>query len=276
MNYIEWTIPEINPEEYNLNNGLALNLSQKGYQELESYYTGIGIEGFNKIFRSSSLNLSSYIKGTGIDLGGGPGILSSFLVREFNLDKMICCEIVKGCVEFCHPIVFDNLLNSDQKEKIDSVWGSFDNIELDDHCLDFAILYDAFHHSINPVVTLKEIHRVLKPNGSLIIIDRFHNNSTPEAEIKRLLDIEYNDEFKKENFIPLEKTLTRRMNGEHEYRYKEIISFAKDSNFELGEISVLCSDEDMEPNDVGIHEILVDFKMGGFFKRKGIFIFTPS
>jgi len=115
----------------------------------------------------------------------------------------------------------------------------------------------------------------LKSDGNLIIIDRFHNNSTPETEIRRLLSIEYSEEFKLKNFIPLNKKLTRQMNGEHEYRYQEIIEFMKKTNFLLREVKVLCSDPDMQTNDVDLPETIVNFRMGGFFQRKAIFIFSP-
>ncbi len=41
----------------------------------------------------------------------------------------------------------------------------------DDNAFDYVTLTGVFHHFFNPQKTLKEIHRVLKPNGRFIVIE---------------------------------------------------------------------------------------------------------
>ena len=272
--YIKWFSEDtpFTSEEYSLNNNLAKSLASKSFDAIQDHYTGVGTDGFRKMFSAAGIDLAKYCSGKGIDLGGGPGVLTSFFAMQEWVDEITCCEIVENCIKDCHPIVFNKLLTTQEKEKVVSVWGSFDEIAYPDDTLDFAVFYDAMHHSNDPTVTLKEVHRALKPGGFVIILDRFHNDSTSDEEIERLLNIQYSEEFLRMNFLDPKKILTRRMNGEHEYRYSEWLAFFGQAGFALEDLKVLCSDPDMEPNDVGYSEIPVDFAMGGFFKRKAFFV----
>ena len=48
---------------------------------------------------------------------------------------------------------------------------SFNDIPLDSDYFDCAFLIAAIHHSVTPLRTLLEVLRVLKPNGSLLVIE---------------------------------------------------------------------------------------------------------
>ena len=106
-------------------------------------------------------NAKNIFKGKGIDLGGGPGVISGTLVNYFkNIDSML--EIVRTVLETCFPIIKNQYLTKENKNKVFPTIGSFDEMELDKNSLDFAIAWDAMHHSFNPSITLKEVCRVLK------------------------------------------------------------------------------------------------------------------
>lgn len=255
--------------EYKGNNKLAKILSTKGFKQIEKNYTYIDSAKINKILNYSKM-YKKFVYGCGIDLGGGPSIISSTLANSKKVNKIYCCELVENAVKYCHPIVKKKLLKN-KFNKVISVIGDFNNIQLKNNTLDFAIIWDSLHHSTNPIATLKEIRRVLKKKAFLFVVDRAHNNETSTNEINRMLNHKYDIEFKKKNFFPINKIITRKMNGENEYRFIELNNFFKKSRFKIRETRILNSDRNMKKNDIGLKEIYLNYKMGGFFQRKVIY-----
>jgi SAM-dependent methyltransferase len=174
----------------------------------------------------------------------------------------------------CQPIVKKKILKID-KEKVISVLGSFDNIELPNSSVNFCVAWDAMHHSNNLIKTLKEAKRVLKKNGKFIIVDRVHNNSTTDEEINKMLNVTYSKDFLKSNHLPINKVLTRRMNGEKEYTFKDWENFFTRSGFKIVE-SILIKEKHKKvlntKNDEGIKEKIVNFELGGFERKKIIYL----
>ena len=153
--------------------------------------------------------------------------------------------------------------------------GSFDHIELKKSSLDFCIAWDAMHHSEDLVKTLIGIKKVLKKNGKLIIVDRAHNNDTSNAEIQRMLNIVYSKEFLRENYLPINKKLTRKMNGEREYRYSDWEKNFKKSGFKIEEVIIVKEKHKKvlyKKNDNKINEKIVNFSIGGFERKKIIYM----
>lgn len=255
--------------DYKGNSKLARILSKKGYREIQKNYTYIGPKIIKKILYASNYS-KKFIKGVGIDLGGGTGIVSSTIALSNNVEKIYCNEIVENNIKYCHPIVKKKILKN-KVNKVISVVGNFNNLQFKKNKFDFAIIWDSFHHSTAPITTLKQVKRVLKKNSYLFIIDRAHNNDTPKKEINRALNHNYDLEFKKKNYFPLTKKITRKMNGEREYKFNQLEKFFKKTNFKIMDLKILCGDRKMKKNDIGIRENFVKYEMGGFFKRKVIY-----
>ena len=135
-------------------------------------------------------------------------------------------------VELVIPKVSTWILGRDAR-KIIPVSGSFDDIHLASDSLDFAVEIDSLHHSRNLERTLHECARVLKPGGILVCLDRCHPNSLTDAQVEAMLDRVYPKEFLVANHYPPEVTLTRRDNGEHEYRMFEWERAFKGAGFRL-------------------------------------------
>ena len=187
-------------------------------------------------------------------------------------------EIVDDVVRLCHPIVKKTILKENYN-KVISVIGDFDHLKLENNSLDFAVSWDSMHHSSDPVKTFKECRRVLKNDGIFIIVDRAHNNSTPDEEIERMLNIVYDKEFLIKNYRPADLTLTRKENGEHEYRFFEWDRFFKESGFELLSSVVIKTKtpENLKlKNDNNLQEIFTDYDLGGFGNRKVAFVLRPK
>ena len=267
----------ISGQEYITNQLVAKEASSKGFSAIIDEYVYINSENvestFNIIPKSSEL-----IHGTGIDLGGGIGCISSTLAKRNAVDKIYCVELVEDAVKLCHTIVKQEILKV-EKHKVISVIGDFDNLELENDSIDFAVSWDSMHHSIDPIRTFKECKRVLKKNGVFIIVDRAHNNSTPDSEIERMLNITYDQEFLAKNYRPKDTILTRRQNGEHEYRFFEWKKFFKESGFDLIDSVVIKTESDENrklKNDNNLTEIFVDYELGGFGNRKVAFVLKAN
>ena len=267
----------ISGQEYITNQLVAKEASSKGFSAIIDEYVYINSENventFNIIPKSSEL-----IHGTGIDLGGGIGCISSTLAKRNAVDKIYCVELVEDAVKLCHTIVKQEILK-EEKHKVISVIGDYDNLELEDNSIDFAVSWDSMHHSIDPIKTFKECKRVLKKNGLFIIVDRAHNNSTPDSEIERMLNITYDQEFLAKNYRPKDTILTRRQNGEHEYRFFEWKQFFKESGFDLIDSVVIKTESDENRklrNDNNIKEIFVNYNLGAFGNRKVVFVLRSN
>jgi ubiquinone/menaquinone biosynthesis C-methylase UbiE len=207
--------------------------------------------------------------GAGIDLGAGAGCITAAISTSPKVLSIISLDIVDTAVELCQPIVFARL-SAPNRAKISSVVGSFDELALPNSSIDFGVMWDSFHHSNDPVETLTEVGRVLKQGAKLTIIDRAHENSTPDAVIEDLLDIEYDTNFKRENFMDTERPITRRMNGEHEWKFSEIHDFLDKAGFDL-EFCIGVASKVLPPNSLGYDEIYHPVDLGGHIKRKYLF-----
>ena len=260
-------------EEYLGNQILAREISSKGYKAIIEEYVYIDTFDVAKTFKQIPKACESII-GNGIDLGGGVGCISSTLALKKEVKKIFCVEIVEDVVKLCQPIIKEKILKG-MKDKVISIVGDFDHLNLEDNTLDFAVSWDSMHHSRNLVKTLKECKRILKKNGIFIIVDRAHNNSTPDSEIDRMLNIIYDKEFLKKNHRSENEVITRKANGEHEHRFFEWENFFKDAKFEI--ISkVVIKTESKEnrnlKNDNNMNEIFVDYDLGAFGNRKVAFV----
>jgi len=273
--FISWKISKkfLNTEDYKLNNRIAKKYSKENINKLAKKYTHIKPEHINFLLKTNS-KIWRNLKGLGADLGGGIGLLSSVIAKKKDIKKIYCVEVVKNAVTKCQPRIKKKILDKKAK-KVISVLGSFDNIELKKSSLDFCIAWDAMHHSENLVKTLIGIKKVLKKNGKLIIVDRAHNNDTSDAEIQRMLNIAYSKKFLRENHLPINKKLTRRMNGEREYRYSDWEKNFKKSAFKIEEVVILKEKHEKvlyKKNDNKINEKIVNFSIGGFERKKIIYM----
>lgn len=264
-------------QEYLGNKILAEKTSEKGYDAIIDEYVYIDSSEVEKTINLIP-DISKKIKGIGIDLGGGVGCISSTLAKNPNVEKIFCIELVEDVVKLCQPIVKKQILKN-KHEKVISVVGDYNFLELSDNSVDFAISWDAMHHSQNLLITLQECKRVLKKNGIFIIVDRAHNNSTSDKEIERMLNIIYDEDFLRKNYRGLDEKITRRDNGEHEYRFYEWKNFFQKSGFNIISNVILKtrSEENFKlKNDDNIEEIFTDYELGAFGNRKIAYVLSPQ
>lgn len=274
---IKWEINKkiLKTEDYKLNNNNAARIAKKDFNTICKHYTHIKPKNIFSFLKMNREIWNSF-KGIGLDVGGGVGLVSSIIAKKKDVEQIYCVEIVKNAVLKCQPIVKKKILKS-RKDKVISVLGSFDNIELGKSSVDFLVAWDSLHHSNNILKTLKELKKILKKGGKFVIIDRGHDNQTPEFEINRMKNVVYSKEFLKSNFLPINKILTREMNGEREYRYKNWESFFKKTGFKIKKRIIMKERHKKvlnKKNDDNIKEKIINFEIGGFERKKIVYLLT--
>jgi ubiquinone/menaquinone biosynthesis C-methylase UbiE len=97
-----------------------------------------------------------------LDFGCGPGSYIIPLVKLVGESgKIYALDI--------HPLAIQKVKDIASKKQLKNVETILSDCQtgLLDNSLDAVLLYDAFHHLSNPDMVLKELHRILKPDGIL-------------------------------------------------------------------------------------------------------------
>ncbi len=220
---IYWSRPDElrNSKAVAYRNLFAKKLVEKDVETIVKSYVYLSSYEMEYILKSIEDHvLDEPLNGCGMELGAGCGLLSSLLAKRPAIKAVLSLEVCDEMVELIIPKVAKSLLGSEEIKVIPIV-GSFDSIDLPSNSLDFVVEIDSFHHSDNLQTTLIECARVLKPGGYLLCLDRCHPNALSDIEVERMLSNTYTQEFLIANGYPAGIVLTRRENGEHEYRLHE-------------------------------------------------------
>lgn len=179
--------------------------------EISLFYSYFTIKEHQKFTEEICKKIGVKLKGNGIEIGSGPGILSNSILNTFDsVKKIYLLDMVPEVYNLMKKVALKNI------NKLECVIGSFDDLKFEDESLDFVLDFDSIHHSTDFDLTFKEISRVLKPNGILLCFDRAQPNYISKKQINYMLNLEYTDNYKRENDIELNTRFTRRMNGETE------------------------------------------------------------
>lgn len=161
--------------------------------------------------------LSSDLEGVGMDLGSGSGLLASVVASGQKVKTVLAIEVCEKATNLLIPKVASWVLH-ERSDKVIPVTGCFDDLQLPDNSIDFAVEIDSFHHADDLAAVMSECARVLKPGGLVLAFDRCWPNWVPDWDLEGLLSKVYTKEFLIANGYPPHITLTRRENGEHEYK----------------------------------------------------------
>ena len=107
------------------------------------------------------------LRGIGADLGCGVFWTAPLLLQQ-GIDKVYGVEYSKHRLLKIGPRVLDHY--AIPPDKVVLCLGSFYDLQLSDQQLDFVVLAEAFHHADDPERLLREIRRVLKADGVVLIL----------------------------------------------------------------------------------------------------------
>lgn len=247
MEILHWSIdPKLERETIdNYRTDYALKLENKDALTMirELTFDGsapkITIQDIEDLFDFIENNfLRGKFNGVGLEVGAGPLTFSSVLAKRPNVRKVYGVEICRPVIENLAPKV-SNYILPNSVNKVVGVVGSFDQVELPDESVDFVFDFLSLHHSNDLGITLKECRRVLKRGGFILCLDKARPDKYSQKDLNELMDTEYDENYKKQFGLPLEPKLTRRMNGEREYRLKDWAKYLKDSGFKSVEYYLL-------------------------------------
>ncbi|MBU0530439.1 MAG: class I SAM-dependent methyltransferase [Candidatus Aenigmatarchaeota archaeon] len=145
-----------------------------------------------------------------LDLGCGDGMVGEFLRRDRF--SVVISDIYK------HP----NTSKSDLEFK---TLHPKKNIPFDDNSFDTTLVLTVFHHSVNPIKTLTEAHRVTKPGGRVIVIE-----SVYDVDGKELSENEKNNI---NNYLSLNKDQQITANIFFDHFYNRIIHYNQDPEMKV-------------------------------------------
>ena len=114
-----------------------------------------------------------------LDIGCGEGITLEKLIKRFPNKDIRGIDYIQKNVEIC------------KKHGLPVEYGSVYNLKIDDNSVDCVIFLEVIEHLSDYRKALREIYRVLKPNGSLILI--FPNDRI--FKIVRILTFKFKEAF---------------------------------------------------------------------------------
>lgn len=116
-----------------------------------------------------------------LDLACGPGILSLPIARKS--DRVVAFDLTKEMLEIVKKKATQENLNN-----IKTVQGNAESLPFEDKSFDCIVTRLSFHHFNDLEKVAKELHRVLKKNGSLIVADIVSSDHSEEAELHNALE----------------------------------------------------------------------------------------
>lgn len=212
-------------------NAFGRALAQRSVVHLVESYVYMDPPAMASQVRLAAAAVGMNFSGVGVELGAGCGLLSATVARYRGVEKIYSVEVCEELAKLIRRVATE--VSGTCAGKVIPVVGSFDDIRLPSESVDFAIEIDSLHHSDNLEQTLRECWRLLRPGGRMMLLDRCHPNSVTDEQVKAMLDIVYSRHFLEQNCYPTHVTLTRRENGEHEYRLFEWQNAFRSSGFTL-------------------------------------------
>lgn len=117
-----------------------------------------------------------------LDVGCGTGAILSIVINEYKDAKAYGIDFSEKMIEKASELL---------GRKVQLTVGDSDNLPWKDHVFDLIVCNSSFHHYPEPIKVLKEMRRVLKSNGRIIIADPWWSD-TKRFLINLYLDSPFN------------------------------------------------------------------------------------
>lgn len=235
--YLAWFVPKelLESEAVENRNAFARHFAKAPLEQLLETYTKLDLPRARRLIAAGEKAVlpPRRLRGTGLELGAGTALLSTALALRPEVEKIYAVEVVPEMVGLIQKRVVETLLPPSVQPKVCRTLGSFDHLELPGASADFLLELASWHHSDDLDRSLAEAARVLRPGGVALAFDRIQPDSLADHEVEQLLDRVYDRHFLERMGYPPDIELTRRMNGEHEYRRREWLAAFAAAGFEV-------------------------------------------
>ncbi len=214
---------------------LQANLSNEKFETSIQNQGSASFQVMNNLVKNLlSISVIPKLSGNGLELGAGSALFSIALLSNDEAGEIQQIIAVEAAKEYAEAMI--NRASSeylgDKACRVAPALGIFEQLNLDDECLDFVIQFEALHHANDPFIPPQESFRLLKPGGLFISVDRSWPNGTSEKIRQQLLDHLYETVWLEKKGFPADKPFSRRDNGEHEYTDSEWRTFFESAGFE--------------------------------------------
>lgn len=124
-----------------------------------------------------------------LDAAGGTGRIAALYASE--VQRIVVCDTSSG------------MLKEAKARGLETVQSAIEELPFDDEEFDVIFLVDAFHHLQNQRMALKELLRVLKPTGTIIIEE-------PDIRIPVIKIIAFLEKLflMRSHFVPVEQMIS--------------------------------------------------------------------
>ena len=145
------------------------NVADGNFEKMEAHVSDLElVRDFDQCVDHVESKLGRRLGGCGIDIAAGTLWAAPHLFRRLSIEHLHFLEYSYHRLVKLGPEVLEHY--NIPKNRVTLAFGSFYDLKLEDESLDFAFMAQAFHHAAEPQRLLQEIHRVLKPGGTVIII----------------------------------------------------------------------------------------------------------
>ena len=130
--------------------------------------------------------LTLFENATVVDIGCGTGCALRYASDQVTSGTLIGIDPVPRMVE----IAIEQTADHPSTGRIEFHEGSAEEIPIENDTADFVFAFDSFDHWHNQALGLKEIHRILKSSGQLIVVKDggLPNGSEAKDAFKQSLD----------------------------------------------------------------------------------------
>ncbi len=150
------------------------------FNSIAKDWNKIRVDYFKDELREIAVNSVDIKEKVIADLGAGTGFISLRVGEEANLVFPI--DSSKNMLKELHKSAKYKNLNN-----VYPIKGSLEDLPLFDNSVDIIFMNMALHHVVNPDVAIKEMNRVLKKDGQVIITDV--EEHTGEWATKEMYDV---------------------------------------------------------------------------------------
>lgn len=147
-------------------NGKVFDVSDGNFSKLSSSRKLAALrQQLDELLSAGKLQL----RGRGLSLAAGVCWLEAGILRDNPaIEVLTCVEFSRHRIEGLAPRILAH--EGIDPTRVNLCFGSFYDIKLPDSSVDFVLLSQAFHHAHEPERLLREISRVLTPEGVVLII----------------------------------------------------------------------------------------------------------